>query len=173
MKMSNFLRFDPKYAGKGLVRGNRLEKVIWDEFANDPAYLRKIAQSIMDSVALKTALPAPYEDEDEFPEGKVLYRQHRTRERNRNLVEQAKNQAAEQGQLRCVVCSFDFNKVYGDLGKGYIECHHTVPISEYADRKTTKTSELALVCSNCHAMLHRRRPWLSIMDLNAVISHPK
>jgi 5-methylcytosine-specific restriction protein A len=123
----------------------------------------------MDSVAMKTALPAAYEDEDEFPEGKVLYRQHRTRERNRNLVEQVKNQAAKEGQLRCSACGFDFNQVYGDLGKGYIECHHTVPISEYADRKTTKISELALVCSNCHAMLHRRRPWLSIWDLSAAI----
>ena len=30
MKLSNFLRFDPDYAGEGLKRGSRLEKDIWE-----------------------------------------------------------------------------------------------------------------------------------------------
>jgi predicted HNH restriction endonuclease len=69
------------------------------------------------------------EDEEDFPEGRVLYRQHRQRERNLNLVKKVKSRAERAGMLRCVICKFDFFKVYGDLGKGFIECHHTAPLS--------------------------------------------
>ncbi|GAB6158809.1 hypothetical protein JCM39194_20090 [Desulfotomaculum varum] len=55
--------------------------------------------------------------------------------------------------------------------EGYIECHHTIPISEYAKEIKTRVSDLALVCSNCHRMLHRRRPWLSIDQLRNHINN--
>ena len=109
------------------------------------------------------------DDEDEFPEGKILYRQHKFRERNRSVVAKAKEVALKKGKLLCVICGFDFYKTYGELGRGFIECHHTVPVSEYAKNKGTKLKDLALVCSNCHRMLHRRRPWLYIPELSELI----
>jgi hypothetical protein len=39
-------------------------------------------------------------------------------------------------------------------------------LSEYIQGQKTKLQDLALVCANCHRMLHRRRPWLSIKELN-------
>ena len=45
------------------------------------------------------------------------------------------------------------------------ECHHTVPVSEYGSGARTQLRDLALVCANCHRMLHRRRPWLTIDEL--------
>ena len=29
--------------------------------------------------------------------------------------------------------------------------------------------DLSWVCSNCHRMIHRQKPWLSIEELNAVL----
>ncbi len=108
---------------------------------------------------------------DGFPEGKLKERLHYARERNNEVVRQAKAQAmSEVGSLNCVCCGFDFFKFYGELGKGFIEAHHTRPISElHEDGDITKIEDLALVCSNCHRMLHRKRPWLGLDDLSSLL----
>ena len=64
-----------------------------------------------------------------------------------------------------IVDSTDLSKTYGDLGEGFIECHHKVPVSELKPGAKTKLSDLAVLCANCHRMLHRRRPWLSVDEL--------
>lgn len=104
---------------------------------------------------------------DGFPEGKLKERLHLARERNAELVRRAKEDASRlNGSLSCMCCGFDFFEKYGELGKGYIEAHHTKPVSElHEDGETTKVEDLALVCSNCHRMLHRRRPWLQMHEL--------
>jgi 5-methylcytosine-specific restriction protein A len=167
MKLNNFSRFDPNHAGAGLTRGGKLEQAVWNEFAGDRNRLRHLAQAIAEGYyTVPTDVQLADEDESDFPEGRILYRLHRQRERNAALVKEAKNVAAAVGCLHCIVCGFDFAETYGDLGRGYIECHHTLPISEYIQGQKTKLQDLALVCANCHRMLHRRRPWLSIKELN-------
>jgi 5-methylcytosine-specific restriction enzyme A len=173
MKLCNFLRLDPNYHGVGLQRGGKLEEQIWNEFAYNQTYLHQVAGSIIYSLnASPDELNIIDAEEDEFPEGKVLYRQHRTRERNRRLIQRAKEQAMRTGQgLKCKVCGFDFFERYGELGKGFIECHHMTPISEYTIVRTTSLKDIALVCSNCHRMLHKRRPWLTIDQLSEIMSY--
>jgi hypothetical protein len=49
MKMMNFRRFDPEYTVDGkvnLVRGNKLEGVVWNEFHADPAMLAAAVAAI-------------------------------------------------------------------------------------------------------------------------------
>lgn len=112
------------------------------------------------------------ESEDyEFPEGKLVERKHRTRERNANLVAAAKAAfIAQHGRLFCVACKFDFEKVYGKRGRGYIEVHHTVPVSEMRPGDTTKLEDVAIVCANCHRILHRARPWLRMDELEKLLN---
>ena len=65
----------------------------------------------------------------------------------------------------CEVCGFDFKERYGDIGEGYIEGHHTKPVSEMSEIEQTMVEYIALVCSNCHRILHRKRPWHSVSEL--------
>jgi hypothetical protein len=110
-------------------------------------------------------------DETEFPEGKVLYRKHRARERSAKLAQLAKARAMKQdGRLVCKACGFDFSKKYGSVGHGYIECHHTLPVSELKPNQRTKLNDVALLCSNCHRMVHRRRPWLGMSALSRLLA---
>ncbi|UZW66371.1 hypothetical protein OC195_21405 [Priestia flexa] len=37
------------------------------------------------------------------------------------------------------------------------------------DNHETKVEDIALVCANCHRMLHRQRPWLSISELKQLL----
>lgn len=76
-------------------------------------------------------------------------------------------QGAAATTLACEVCGFDFEAVYGELGRGFIECHHVVPLSE--GQRKTSLRDLALVCSNCHRMAHRRRPWPAVAELRALL----
>jgi predicted HNH restriction endonuclease len=73
----------------------RLEQQIWNEFHNDPSELRRLVNSTRAGYQSKSAQPTAGEeaDENEFPEGKVLYRMHRARERNAKLVRLAKSRA--------------------------------------------------------------------------------
>jgi len=109
---------------------------------------------------------------DGFPEGRTRERLHRERERNSEVTRRAKAEALlKHGRLRCQCCDFDFKDVYGLLGEGYIEAHHTKPVSElHEDGEETKTEDVALVCSNCHSMLHRKRPWLGMTELRNLIT---
>ena len=108
---------------------------------------------------------------EEAPEGRLLTRIHFFRERNRKLVEAKRKKAmASNGRLACEVCEFDFSIPYGERGLGFIECHHTKPVATLGNEKKTHIDDLALVCANCHRMIHRRKPWLSIKELRTLIS---
>ncbi|NYE57178.1 HNH endonuclease [Carboxydothermus ferrireducens] len=174
MKLCNFLRLDPNYPGKGLANGGKLDEKIWNEYSNNIDYLRSIAQTIIDSlqdqnIMIKIESMEEIDAEEEFPEGKILYKLHKYYERSYTLVKRLKEDALKNGALKCWVCGFDFFEKYGDLGKGFIEVHHTVPISEYRGKRNTKLADLVLVCSNCHRMLHRKRPWLKIDELKKIL----
>jgi hypothetical protein len=70
----------------------------------------------------------------------------------------------------CQVCQLDFEKQYGVIGKQYVECHHKNPLSELPDQEwergvLTKVEDVTVLCSNCHRMIHRRRPALTIDEL--------
>lgn len=106
---------------------------------------------------------------DEFPEGEAFERLHVARERNPSVIRLAKRVAMEKGALTCQVCSFDFHKRYGRVGHGFIEGHHTIPVKDLGTGAKTKVTDIALVCANCHRMLHRKRPWLSMDQLKELI----
>ena len=109
-----------------------------------------------------------------FPEGNLKRRLHLFRERNRTVVAQAKVLALKNDPfLRCQVCKFSFSKKYGHLGNGFIEAHHKVPIAQLKKGGKTKVNEIALVCSNCHRMIHHGEKTLSIEELRQRISNIK
>jgi predicted HNH restriction endonuclease len=68
------------------------------------------------------------------------------------------------------VCSFDFGKVFGELGDGFIHVHHLQPLSEIKQEyQVAPISDLRPVCPNCHAMIHRRSPPLSIEEIELLL----
>ena len=114
--------------------------------------------------------PVPEDDESSYPEGRAAYRLHRKLERDCKLAKRAKRKRLEEvGFLACDVCKFDFEGRFGPLGSGFVEAHHTRPVSELNGKAKTKIGDLALVCSNCHRMLHRGSRLLSLKDLRELI----
>lgn len=61
--------------------------------------------------------------------------------------------------VKCVVCGLDFVDRYGEIGRGYIEVHHLVPVSKMGEsRIVNPVQDLIPLCANCHAMVHRVDP---------------
>lgn len=109
----------------------------------------------------------------EFPEGPRSYAIHVRYERSTKAVNEAKNRhrAKHNGKLPCTICKFDFSAKYNKLGQDFAEVHHMVPLSDYklTGKEVTLPSDLIVVCANCHRMLHRRRPCLTVKNLETLL----
>jgi len=176
LKLQNFLAIDPEYHGKGLTHGGRAERDVWKKFSGNKVLLAKLAKIITETAnnPPEPALRDEIAEEETFPEGRMLYRLHKMRERNVRLVRKLKDRwLSKHGTLSCQVCGFDFQKTYGELKRGYIECHHNIPLSELSAESRTRLGDLALVCPNCHRMLHRKRPWISVASLSEIVSRQR
>lgn len=176
MKLLNFRAHDPNHDTKGLSRGNKLEEVVWSEFADDRKALKRVVSNILSVTQQAVAedeLVLPEDDLSEAKEGQLLTRIHRYRERNSALVKRKKASFLKQhGSLYCEAYGFDFRATYGERGDGFIECHHTKPLSELSPGETTKLADLVLLCSNCHRMVHASRPWWSVEQLCKSLKSP-
>jgi 5-methylcytosine-specific restriction protein A len=175
MKLANFRALDPRHieqGRRGLTRGGRLDSEVWEEFANKPDDVARIAAAIRSNIA-----EGLFEDEDfalplEAPEGRLLASVHQRRERNAKLVDTKKMLALKQhGRLSCEACGFDFAAFYGDYGFGLIEAHHVQPLHTLLPGSVTKLEDLVLVCSNCHRIIHAKTQWLTLEQLKALIAN--
>jgi 5-methylcytosine-specific restriction protein A len=74
----------------------------------------------------------------------------------------------------CRVCGMSFEEEYGDLGNNFIHVHHIKPLSEIGEGyKVYPEKDMCPVCPNCHAMLHKESPPLSIDDLKEIMKRGK
>ncbi len=95
-------------------------------------------------------------------EGERQLREIGVLKRSSAIVAATKNRSP----LQCEVCGFDFEQTYGELGRGYIECHHIEPLNSRGGASApTRVGDLALLCANCHRMVHRKAQAISIEDL--------
>ena len=119
-----------------------------------------------------SGVPSPPQAEEDsqllFDEGWERETRFNRRERSRKAIREAKRIHG----TTCQVCGFDFNAVYGSHGLGFIEAHHLLPLAEAAaagKKKVNPKTEMCVVCSNCHRMLHRGKEVLSVDRLKAIL----
>ncbi|MFF9361944.1 HNH endonuclease [Streptomyces griseoluteus] len=153
--------------------GSALDREVLRDFLERPDHMAKIALLIRQGIAAGElqSLPHDVEEEDDYsaPEGRLLVRRHISRERNKTLRKRKIDSVLRQGgQLSCEACGFNFEETYGDRGSNYIECHHIAPLHEAGEGRTG-LGDLALICSNCHRMIHRRAPWPTPKELRTII----
>lgn len=106
-----------------------------------------------------------------------IFREGSVRQVSVNAYERdpkARQKCIDHYGLSCSVCSFNFGEFFGELGEGFIHVHHLRPISEIArEYEVDPVKDLRPVCPNCHAMIHRRSPPLSIEELQVLVSNSK
>jgi predicted HNH restriction endonuclease len=107
----------------------------------------------------------PADADFEAEEWKYKLHIHYRRERSKLLVKKFKDTL---DKYECEACGFDFGKVYGELGRSFIEAHHKVPVAKLKNNQKTLISDLAALCSNCHRIIHRGAD-LSVTDLQELV----
>jgi len=172
LKLGNLLSVDPQHQGAGLSHGGKLEQKVWAELADDLAHLHEVAEAIRHSYrAVEPPEVHVVEDDKELPERRILTYLYKLCERNPRLVRRKKEQVlARTGRLACKICNFDFASFYGSLEHGFIECHHLRPLAKLKAAQQTRLSDLALVCVNCHRVLHCSHPLLTMEKLKGIIA---
>ncbi len=159
----------PDYLGKP-TRGGRIDRDVLGLFLADPAQMTLAADEVRRSIQTGSIdhVEVAAADSEEFPEGAILTVVHQRRERDPKLrAKKIARVLRDGGTLGCEVCGFDYGRTYGSRGQGYIEVHHVRPLHD-SGPTTTRLRDLALLCSNCHRMIHRTRPWLTPVELRAL-----
>lgn len=115
---------------------------------------------------LEDARESPPLFEDGLPEGAMMRVAVNRYERSR----MNRATCVTHHGVSCSVCGFNFARVYGKLGEGVIEVHHKIPVSQMGGAyRINPVTDLAPVCPNCHTMLHRQDPPLSIEALRQLL----
>jgi putative restriction endonuclease len=104
----------------------------------------------------------------EAQEGALVLKMHYARERDPKLISKFK---AGLNNPNREACGFNFKEASGELGAGYIEAHHKKPVHSLTEGNTTKLSDLAALCPNCHRIIHKNYP-MSVAELNELLHSP-
>ncbi|MFI5532470.1 HNH endonuclease [Kitasatospora sp. NPDC051853] len=167
----------PDYEGRP-TNGGSLDALVLQDFLDSPLEMAAAAALIRAGILSGELTDRPTAetevDEDlddiEAPEGRILLKKHLHRERSRSLRKKKIDSVLHRGlRLACEACGFDFELAYGARGAGYIECHHVVPLHQ-SGAVRTKLTDLALICANCHRMIHRQAPWPTPRELRALMA---
>ena len=112
--------------------------------------------------AISDHLPEEVDAPEKYIEGASKVVSVNTYERNSD----ARAKCIEYHGYKCAVCSFGFENFYGSIGSNYIHVHHIVPLSEIKkEYKLDPVKDLVPVCPNCHAIIHRTQPALTVKQL--------
>ena len=150
-------------------RPNRPEAETWEQEASDTfEKLFHERQKKYRETVVEEDITAELAQEDTFYKDGAAHPYYGTRyERDpRNRL-----RAIDIHGLSCAACGFNFEEVYGERGKDFIEVHHIKPISTLNEKiEINPEKDLVPVCSNCHRMLHRKRDHvLTVEELRALI----
>jgi 5-methylcytosine-specific restriction enzyme A len=138
--------------------------------------LKRLNNQLNDSQKFKDVITADIdseqaEDDSYYQDGAVKKYYGKRYERN----PENRKKAIEIHGLNCVACGFNFEDVYGERGKDFIEVHHVKPLSSIGEGVVIDPMEdLVPVCSNCHRMIHRRKDEvLTVDELTTILNREK
>jgi hypothetical protein len=100
-------------------------------------------------------------------EGRRCLVLHLQRERNQTVTRNKKKLAAS---LDCEVCGFSFGRVYGSAASDYCEVHHLLPLSEVENTTRTRMEDLAILCANCHRVVHLHNPPHTLNQVRSMLT---
>jgi hypothetical protein len=105
-----------------------------------------------------------YSDENLYPDEIDTKTKHYTEGAKSKIVvnqyernPQARRKCIEKLGSKCLICGFDFEKVYGKNFKGKIHVHHIKQLSQINEKyELNPETDLIPVCPNCHMILHSK-----------------
>ena len=70
----------------------------------------------------------------------------------------------------CKGCDLEMGARYGSVATGFVEIHHVTPVSRLgAGYVIDPKRDLLPLCPNCHAVVHRRTPPFTVVELRELL----
>lgn len=169
-KLQNLRQVD---TGKGLGNVSQMDHRVWTELGDRPEEVKRLAELIKAGIEISASEKDDPDEDLEFAEGRTVTEAHKRRERNPNLRKKVLEKRRKIGPLRCDICGCV--EPNHPLGESMFEAHHVLPLASGDERKT-KLNDLALLCANCHRMLHRaisaEKRWIGIEEARTILPEP-
>jgi predicted HNH restriction endonuclease len=145
----------------------QISKSTYDKITKGKKYTKKPKIGKPSKTSSKHAAPSDSQGHESALEGSKTKHFTYKYERNPKL----RKKAIEIHGTKCKACGFDFKKIYGKIGEGYVHIHHKVPISKRGGAvEVSAEKDLIPLCANCHSIIHRRRDsTLSLSQLKKAI----
>jgi predicted HNH restriction endonuclease len=136
--------------------------------------LKKVKEWIFDdgNIDIDTDSEYSYDiDEDTFgEEGKKKLIIHYKKERRSGFIKKCKLYFKQKhGCLYCEVCGDILVSKYGEIANDYIEAHHKTPLKDLTKETKIYIKDIAMVCPNCHGLIHSRNPCYTVIELQEII----
>lgn len=144
----------------------------WDEGTKFVWQLRPELKSALENTNLtgdiSYAEELPKEIKTEFYEGLKKTVIVNSYERN----SKARELCVKHWKAICAVCDFNFERVYGEVGKGFIHVHHLIPVAKIGKTyQVNPIKDLIPVCPNCHSIIHKKEPPYSIEEMKRMLKN--
>lgn len=138
------------------------------ELAEAARRLNEIPKSARQTpVATETIFPETLDPSKTYVEGRVRTVIVNVYERDRN----ARAACLRHHGYDCAACGTNFEDVYGELGRRFIHVHHKKPLGLMRKGYRLRPKiDLVPVCPNCHAMIHAKKPPLTVQQVRAILN---
>lgn len=177
LKLLNLRSFE---RGKGLSY-SKLDAEVFTELASHPEKVSSLAETIRKAIDLdeierdSISAVTPIE-ELEFAEGRLLTSIHIRRERSPKIRQMLIVHRKKRGQLACDLCTWTFGSARQSFREAAFEVHHLQPLARLVEERKTKLEDVALLCANCHRLIHRaisiEKRWLTISEARQSLGLP-
>ncbi len=169
-KIQNLRSVSGSGAG-GLSNVSRVDREVWQDFGNRPDLVTQLVNAIKSGAQEIAASGDATEAEDiEFWEGRTVTAVHLRRERQPALRRKVIGTRRTTGRLCCDACGH--TPSLSNLDDAEFECHHVRPLAT-TGFVATKISDIALLCANCHRLIHRlmvkEKQWINIDSFRQIL----
>jgi 5-methylcytosine-specific restriction enzyme A len=176
LKLLNMRSFE---RGRGLSY-SKIDEEVFTELASHPEKVSSLAETIRKAIDLdeternsSQATASIEELEWEFAEGRLLTSIHVRRERSPKVRQALIAHRKESGLLACDLCHWSCGSASSAFKDAAFEAHHLVPLALLIEGRKTKLGDVALLCANCHRLIHRaislQKRWLTLEDARQVL----
>jgi len=158
--------------GKGLANVSKMDHQVWNELGNNPLRTKELANLIREGLEVVEGVKEETEGDEAFSEGKMVTEAHLRRERQPKIRKRLLEERKKAGQLACEMCGCRSAATNTQFAEAMFEAHHVLPLSLGKER-ITRLKDMALLCANCHRMIHRaisiEKLWLSVAEAKSII----
>jgi 5-methylcytosine-specific restriction protein A len=168
-KLQNLRQVD---TGLGLGNISQTDRSVWEELGSSQNRVKELAALIRAGLDTLNEVRESHAEYEAFAEGRVVTETHLRRERRPELRTRLIELRKKKDRFVCEICGKKPDVLDDILAESIYEAHHVIPLA-IGDERSTRVSDMALLCACCHRLIHKaiahQKRWISIPEARKLI----